>query len=65
MLLVFGFSVVVSISVREFIWESESKNSQLLQVGNFWSMNANTNAKTNEKTNTVFQVTLLVIGIDR
>ena len=32
MLLVFGFSVVVAISVREFIWERESKNSQLLQV---------------------------------
>ena len=28
----FGFSVVVAISVREFIWERESKNSQLLQV---------------------------------
>ena len=32
MLLVFGFSVVVAISVREFIWERESKNSQLLQA---------------------------------
>jgi ATP-binding cassette subfamily A (ABC1) protein 3 len=31
-MLVFGFSVVVAIAVREFIWERESRNSQIIQV---------------------------------
>ena len=29
---IFGYSAVVAIAVREFIWERESKNSQIIQV---------------------------------